>query len=109
LTLQPINIFLRYTINSLIKQKVHPTISQQSDDILKVSVAIDLFTRAFLVLLINLSLAEYAAEFAYLPGKFTDFSVEWFLKVGDSLFFLMLICIWTPLIETATEWLLKWL
>lgn len=42
-------------------------------------------------------------------GKFTDFSVEWYAKVGYIYLFLMWICSWTPLIESATEWLLKWI
>lgn len=94
----------------MIQKKLYSTVSGYSDDIMKVVLAVDFFTRAILYLILNMSLIEFSNEWldSITIGKETDFSVQWYQKVGYIFVFLMFICIWTPLVETLVEWFVKW-
>jgi hypothetical protein len=76
---------------------------------MKILTVVDCFMRVVLYVLINASLKDYTSQFdSVVIGKFTDFSVEWYQKVGYILVFLMATSISSPMIETGCEWFVKW-
>lgn len=71
---------------------------------MKVVLCVDFFSRVMLYVLLNM----------YVPGMpffgtLTDFSVEWYQKVGKIMYVLMVVCIWTPVAETCCIWFVKFL
>jgi uncharacterized membrane protein YfbV (UPF0208 family) len=73
---------------------------------MKVVLALDFFSKALLIVLLNMNFVDFGVAWLNI-GEFTDFSVEWYRKVGYSIYFIMFFSIWTPLMETAMEWFVK--
>ena len=84
------------------------TVSAYSDVTLKIVLTVDFLTRGVLIILLNMSLSEYFSWLDLITiGKYSDFSVDWYKKVGYKFVYLMSFCIWTPLIETSIDWFIK--
>jgi len=100
--MQPLNIILREYLIYLITKQKHITKSQEANDVMKVVLCVDFFSRVVLYVLLNMCIPGLP-----MIGNLTDFSVEWYQKVGKIMYVLMVVCIWTPVAETCCIWFVK--